>query len=146
MDTREKFSKVKPKHFWQFSKLSISLYQKNFPFFAPCLHLQGNVMLRPLVSVLKLDLVYGHLFLYWKCKVLAQCIISQYFWDIQAFSFYYSWTFWQAKSLSRNELICPGRIQNSGNLFYPSCPSFSKILRWDDLLNYFFSFLLLFHY
>ena len=58
-------------------KLLISQYQKNLPFFVTCLHLQGNVIMRPFVSSLKLDLKIW--FCFSKCKVSGQCLISQNF-------------------------------------------------------------------
>ena len=51
--------------------MSISRYQKNLPLFASYLHLQGNIILRRLLSSLKLGL---EILCFYEWKVLAWCI------------------------------------------------------------------------
>ena len=87
--------------------MSISRYQKNLPLFASYLHLQGNIILRRLLSSLKLGL---EILCFYEWKVLAWCIRRH----AEVF-FHSSETFWPVQKLSHHELGkgCFGIFANS---------------------------------
>ena len=121
--------------------MSISRYQKNLPLFASYLHLQGNIMLRRLVSPLKLDL---EILCFSEWKVLAQCIICQKFFEASRRFFpHSSETFWPSQKLSHHdhELVCPGRFLNLLEFllffFLEDFEKFDEIIFWIILFLFY---------
>ena len=63
---------------------------------------------------------------------------SKLFWDMQKFSFHSSETFWPAKKLVHDELVCSGQIQNLGGFLSPFFLENFK-MRWScELFCFFF--------
>ena len=61
---------------------------------------------------------------------------------MRKFFFHSSDTFWPAQKLSHHELVCPSRIQISGDFFYPYFwkiyEMFDEMIFWIILLFFFF--------
>ena len=64
---------------------------------------------------------------------------SKLFWDMQKFSFHSSETFWPAKKLVHDELVCSGQIQSLGGFLLPFFLENFK-MRWScELFCFFFA-------
>ena len=81
-----------------------------------------------------------------KCKLSVQYMISKLSWDMRKFPFHFWGTFWLAQKSSHHELRSLSRSNPKirGISFSLLFGRFS-VVWWDDLVNYFVSFLF-FHY